>query len=141
MGEFEYHHVEEWPAAVLIVSNLILVVQAVFSAVAVCVRGWKERMIGKSVREQFLYLGLPGLWIWIYLNHLLLNVRLPYGCTMDFRYIVPTAMLGAIYLGSYLEKCLKEPTIFRWMFAGVGIGAILTLTGSGMYMFSNMFKF
>lgn len=141
VGEFEYHHVEEWPAAVLIVSNLILVVQAVFSAAAVCVRGWKERAIGESVRAQFLYVGLPGLWIWIYLNHFILNVRLPYGCTMDFRYIVPTAMLGAIYLGSYIEKCAKQPAVFRRIFAGVGVTAIIFLTGAGMYMFSNMFKF
>lgn len=141
VGEFEYHHVEEWPAAVLIVCNLILVVQAVFSAVAVCIQGWKEKAAGKSVGAQFLFIGLPGLWIWIYLNHLILNIRLPYGCTMDFRYIVPTAMLGAIYLGSYLEKCLEQPTVFRRVFAGIGITAILFLTVAGMYMFSNMFKF
>lgn len=141
VGEFEYHHVEEWPAAVLIVCNLILVVQAVFSAVAVCVQGWKEKTVGKSIRAQFLFLGLPGLWLWIYLNHLILNIRLPYGCTMDFRYIVPTAMLGAIYLGIYMEKCLEQPTVFRRIFAGIGIAAILFLTAAGMYMFSNMFKF
>lgn len=141
VGEFEYHHVEEWPAAVLIVCNLILVVQAVFSAAAVCVQGWKKKTVGKSIRAQFLFLGLPGLWLWIYLNHLILNIRLPYGCTMDFRYIVPTAMLGAIYLGIYMEKCLDQPTVFRRIFAGIGIAAILFLTAAGMYMFSNMFKF
>lgn len=141
VGEFEYHHVEEWPAAVLIVSNLVLVVQSVFSAIVICIRGWKEKLAGTSVKAQFLFLGLPGLWLWIYLNHLILNVRLPYGCTMDFRYIVPTAMLGAIYLGSYVEQCLEEPTIFRRLFAGTGIAALLSLTGAGIYMFSNMFKF
>lgn len=141
VGEFEYHHVEEWPAAVLIVCNLILVVQSVFSAAVVCVRGWKEKAAGKFVWAQFLFIGLPGLWLWIYLNHLILNIRLPYGCTMDFRYIVPTAMLGAIYLGCYMEKCLEQPTLFRRIFAGIGITAILFLTAAGMYMFSNMFKF
>lgn len=141
VGEFEYHHVEEWPAAVLVVCNLILVVQSVFSAAAVCVQGFKEKAVTSSVRAQFLFLGLPGLWLWIYVNHLILNVRLPYGCTMDFRYIVPTSLLGAVYLGLYVEKCLKEPTVFRRIFAGIGMAAILFLTAAGMYMFSNMFKF
>ena len=141
VGEFEYHHVEEWPAAVLVVCNLILVVQSVFSAAAVCVQGFKEKAVTSSVRAQFLFLGLPGLWLWIYVNHLILNVRLPYGCTMDFRYIVPTSLLGAVYLGLYVEKCLTEPTVFRRIFAGIGMAAILFLTAAGMYMFSNMFKF
>ncbi len=141
VGEFEYHHVEEWPAAVLIVCNLILVVQALYAAAAVCVRGWKEGAFKTSVKAQLLFLGLPGLWLWIYLNHLILNVRLPYGCTMDFRYIVPTALLGVIYLGLYLETCQDKPTLPRRIFAGTAATALLLLAAAGMYMFSNMFKF
>lgn len=141
VGEFEYHHVEEWPAAVLIVCNLCLMTQAVFSMVAVCVKGFKEKTARLSVQAQFLMLGLPGLWIWIYFNHVLLNVRLPYGCTMDFRYIVPTAFLGAVYLGIYLEKCLQHPTRFRRIFAGIALIALIGLVGAGCYFFSNLFKF
>lgn len=141
VGEFEYHHVEEWPAAVLIVCNFILVVQTMFSTIYVCICKWKERAVRFSWKEQMLLLGLPGLWIWIYLNHLLLNIKLPYGCTMDFRYIVPTALLGAIYLGSYMEKCIEKPSRFRRVFAGLCIAAILGMVGAGMYLFSNMFKF
>lgn len=141
VGEFEYHHVEEWPAAILVLCNLVLVIQAVFSVVIVCIQGWKERLVKASIKGQLLFLALPGLWIWIYLNHLLLNIRLPYGCTMDFRYIVPTAMLGAVYLGIYMEKCLQHPTMFRRIFAGICTLALLFLTIAGMYMFSNMFKF
>jgi 4-amino-4-deoxy-L-arabinose transferase-like glycosyltransferase len=135
VGEFEYHHVEEWPAAVLIVSNLVLVVQAVFSTVCVSARQIKTR------RMNFHLWGLLGLWIWIYLNDVILNIRLPYGCTMDFRYIVPTAFIGAVFLGMYTEECLKKRSPFCLAFAGICIAALLAMTGAGMYMFSNMFKF
>lgn len=134
VGEYEYHHVEEWPAAVLIVSNLILMVQAVYAAFYTCIRERK----GKSV---MLLWGLPGLWLWMYLNHLWLNIVIPYGCTMDFRYIVPTALLGAVYLGLHVESCLEHPTWSRRIFAGVCILALLAMAVAGMYMFSNMFKF
>jgi hypothetical protein len=135
VGEFEYHHVEEWPAAVLIVSNLVLVVQAVFSTVCVSARQIKTH------RMDFHLWGLLGLWIWIYLNDVILNIRLPYGCTMDFRYIVPTAFIGAVFLGMYTEECLKKRSPFCLAFAGICIAALLAMTGAGMYMFSNMFKF
>ncbi len=166
VGEFQYHHVEMWPSAVLVVCNLILVVQAVFAVFYVCIfirasynghpedgrpasslrrgtRKGKERQkaVSHAPETEMLLWGLPGLWLWIYLNHLLLNIRLPYGCTMDFRYIVPTALLGSIYLGIYIENCLQHPSVFRRIFAGVCIGAILGMIGAGMYMFSNMFKF
>ena len=141
VGEFEYHHVEEWPAAVLIVCNFILVVQTLFSAICVWIQKWKERAVKFSWKEEMLLWGFPGLWLWIYLNHVLLNIQLPYGCTMDFRYIVPTALLGAVYLGIYMEKCLKSGRLFQRIFAGICIGSILCLTGAGMYLFSNMFKF
>lgn len=166
VGEFQYHHVEEWPSAVLIVCNLILVLQAVFSVFCVCIfirasynghpeagrpasllrqgfrNGKGKRKPGPHAAEmEMLLWGLPGLWLWIYLNHVALNIRLPYGCTMDFRYIVPTALLGAIYLGVYIENCLQHPSVFRRIFAGTCIGAVCCMTGAGMYMFSNMFKF
>jgi len=134
VGEFEYHHVEEWPAFVLIVCNLILVVQSVFAAIAVWVRGSRKDSV-------MLKWGLPGLWLWIYLNHVWLNIKIPYGCTMDFRYIVPTALIGAIYLGIYIEEGRENPTVFKKIFSWVSIAALILMTAAGMYMFSNMFKF
>ena len=134
VGEFRYNHVEDWPAKILIVCNLILVVQAVFSVFYICI---KER--GKhSVMLQW---GLPGLWLWSYANHVVLNIRLPYGCTMDFRYIVPTAFLGAVYLGMFTERCIREKGIWKRSFAVLAIGSILFMTVAGMYMFSNVWKF
>ncbi|MGI5999444.1 MAG: ArnT family glycosyltransferase [Candidatus Merdisoma sp.] len=141
VGEFEYHHVEEWPAAVLIVCNLILVVQSVFAAACVAA-GRRKGSVHELFRKSGLHLwGILGLWIWLYLNHVVLNIRLPYGCTMDFRYIVPTALIGAVFLGIYVEKCVREPNLFRRVFAGVCAAALICMTVSGMYMFSNMFKF
>ncbi|MCI9063863.1 MAG: hypothetical protein HFJ17_04605 [Clostridia bacterium] len=34
------------------------------------------------------------------------NLSMPYGCTMDFRYIVPTAFLGIVFL--FIDLCYSE---------------------------------
>ena len=37
-----------------------------------------------------------------------MNIKLPYGCTMDFRYMVPTIFAGAIFVGFELENMRKK---------------------------------
>lgn len=45
------------------------------------------------------------------LSFLYFNIKMPYGCTMDFRYIVPTALLLSIFLVDYLDR--TEHLLFR----------------------------
>ena len=51
---------------------------------------WRRgREVGRFVRL--------GLWIWLtqMVSFILFNLKYPMGCTMDFRYIVPTVFTGA----------------------------------------------
>ena len=59
------------------------------------------------IRFGFLILWLIQIGFFI-----LFNVQYPYGCTMDFRYIVPTAVIGAIYLGLLLERWKQNGNVY-----------------------------
>ena len=53
---------------------------------------------------------MPVLWGVIYSTFLYFNVEYPFGCTMDFRYIVPTAFLGAIFIGKCFDQIGSKKT-------------------------------
>ena len=66
--------------------------------------------IVKCKENKMLCFGMPVLWGVIYSSFLYFNVEYPFGCTMDFRYIVPTAFLGAIFIGRFFDKTFSEKT-------------------------------
>lgn len=47
---------------------------------------------------------LAGFWIVLTVSYLWFNLKFPFGCTMDFRYIVPSALIGGVFLGRWLES-------------------------------------
>lgn len=66
--------------------------------------------IVKCKENKMLCFGMPVLWGVIYSSFLYFNVEYPFGCTMDFRYIVPTAFLGAIFIGRFFDKTCSKKT-------------------------------
>ncbi len=50
-------------------------------------------------RLRFAVFSFGFIWIILTVSFILFNIRYPYGCTMDFRYIVPTVTTGAAFLG------------------------------------------
>ncbi|HAU84346.1 MAG TPA: hypothetical protein DCW90_02190 [Lachnospiraceae bacterium] len=67
-------------------------------------------VIVKCKKNKMLSLGMPVLWGVIYSTFLYFNVEYPFGCTMDFRYIVPTAFLGAIFIGKCFDQIGSKKT-------------------------------
>jgi 4-amino-4-deoxy-L-arabinose transferase-like glycosyltransferase len=53
-------------------------------------------------------LSLGSLWAWLPASILFFNIRYPFGCTMDFRYIVPTVITGAGFLGLLFERLAES---------------------------------
>ena len=83
--------------------NLLLIVLSVVAMIAVV---WKGKKLDPMLRY-----GCAMLWFAIMVSYVVFNIKYPDSCTMDFRYIVPTVVCGAIYLGAfwqmsqeYLEK-------------------------------------
>ena len=54
----------------------------------------------------------------------------PHNCTMDFRYIVPTVVTGAIFIGAYLDICKSKAV----KYAVCAVTAAFCLAGSLLYV-------
>ncbi len=93
-GEFSFQG-NDWAAAALVILNLALILASLAAMVYVLTRCREA--------EGFARWGL--LWIWLVQMgaFLIFNIRYPFGCTMDFRYIMPAAVTGALYLGIALD--------------------------------------
>lgn len=86
---------------ILIALNSCMILLALGAMVYVMVKFKENKLLSR---------GMPVLWGVIYITFLYFNIEYPFGCTMDFRYIVPTAFLGAIFMGSVFEKACNRKT-------------------------------
>ena len=114
-GEFTFGRPDA-VAALLIAANLIVILLSLAAMIYVMVR-CKET-------NKFARYGLFWLWLVQVVSFIVFNLRFPFGCTMDFRYIVPTAIIGAIYMGIAMDHIKnKSKTAANAVFI-VGIAAI-----------------
>lgn len=94
-GEFSYE-IPYFLPVILLLLNLILILCSLISMYLLIM----NRTYAKSIRY-----GLPSLWLIFMVSYIYFNIRYPFGCTMDFRYIVPTVILGALFIGlSYTSE-------------------------------------
>lgn len=77
-----------------VISSLLLIVNiaVIFMSLVTLIRLWSKK--NKSVLLN-LFLLFWGIEMMMYLYS---NLSMPYGCTMDFRYIVPTILFGGLFI-------------------------------------------
>lgn len=97
-GEFAFERSAKM-ALPLSLSNLLLIALSVLATLYVLLRGRETHVLARF--------GLLWLWLIQMGSYLMFNLQYPFGCTMDLRYIVPTIVVGAAYLGIALDR-LKE---------------------------------
>lgn len=97
-GEFTFERSAKI-ALPLSLSNLLLIALSILAAVYVILRCKETHYLARF--------GLLWLWLIQIGSYLMFNLQYPFGCTMDLRYIVPTIIVGAAYLGIALDD-LKE---------------------------------
>ena len=97
-GEFLFERSAKM-ALPLSLSNLLLIALSVLAAIYVLVRCKETHFLARF--------GLLWLWLIQMGSYVMFNLQYPFGCTMDLRYIVPTIVVGAAYLGIALDH-LKE---------------------------------
>ena len=90
-GEFQYN-VTLWIAQTLLICAGILAVAGLIAMF--------YRFIHKPSFQDKV---LAALWSVMILSYLWFNANYPFGCTMDFRYIVPTALVSSIFLGKWAD--------------------------------------
>ncbi|MPN05804.1 hypothetical protein SDC9_153057 [bioreactor metagenome] len=81
-------------------------------------------------------LGLVWLWLIQICFFVLFNIRFPYGCTMDFRYIVPTVIVGAIALSLALERIKRKHTTTGNLVFAVGVAAVTAYSVVSMLFYT-----
>lgn len=98
---------------IAIISNLILTMISLYCII--------KNIITKNKRKKVWKITLFLLWITNIISYISMNLKLPYGCSMDFRYIVPTIFIQAIFICFELENIMrkdkkKEGIIFTCLF-------------------------
>lgn len=80
-------------------------------------------LIKKEKRNIEWKISLAILLIFNVVSYLAMNMKLPYGCSMNFRYLLPTIFIGAIFicfnLDYYRRKNIKlERNLYKALFMG-----------------------
>lgn len=96
-GEFTYQ-IWTWIPIVLLLSGTVLSVMVVYVLI------WNVRY-NRSDRTMMCVLGAGVLY---YLSMLWFYFRYPFGCSMDYRYMMFMSAAAACLLGSFYEKSQKE---------------------------------
>lgn len=100
-GEFTYD-IPTWIPVILLNLNLIVVLCAIVAGIRLFARKDADK-------HPYLRFGVPAVWALLYVSCVSFNITLPYGCSMDFRYLVFTAVLGAVCLGDFFsDLCISE---------------------------------
>lgn len=118
-GEFTLELGRFLPGILLLV-NLLLILMSLVAMVVMLIR---------HRSAQYTLLGC--FWLVLMAAYIQFNIEYPCGCTMDFRYVVPTALIGAVFLGAWWEKLPDNRPVGR-LFRRAAIGltgcfAILSL--------------
>ena len=107
-GEFSYN-VPLWIAKGLLLASTAVVFISLFAMVY---------LVFKSKKEAMMRFAIPGLWLVVYGSFLYFYYQYPYGCSMDFRYIVPTAFTGALSIAGVFDCALEGKSVkaicYKW---------------------------
>ncbi len=125
-GEFTFSVKHDGFAAVLVVSSLILIV------ISLCAMIWF--LIFDRKKNKPAVISLASLWALLMLSFVYFNLKYPFGCTMDFRYIVPTVITGAAFLGLFADK-LRDGKAGKAVFAGFcAVLGVFCVSSAGFYI-------
>jgi hypothetical protein len=126
-GEFTFDR-PSLLAAALIAANLVIILISLIAMIYVMTRC-------KEVNG-FARYGLFFIWIVQIVSFIAFNMQYPFGCTMDFRYIVPAAIVGAIYIGIALDHIRnKGNTAFRALYYA-GCAAVCLFSAASVMFYT-----
>ncbi len=124
----EYDFTQHQPIAkLLILANLILILLSLISMVYVVAT---RKEIGGFAR-----FGLAGLWVLQIGFFVLFNIQYPYGCTMDYRYMVPTCIIGAIFIAIALNSISQKRKMLTNLIYIFGIASVLLFICASMLFY------
>jgi len=119
-GEFRFKIVTAIPATMLFIYTIITILMLIS-----VVRSLKD----KDISVRYLVLSASVLMI----SYIAFNIKYPYGCTMDFRYIAPVFVICALLFGRFLD--LNKDKKISNLIHRISAVAVLTFSILSIYMF------
>ena len=78
---------------------------------------------------------LTGLWVLVYISSIKFNLSYPFGCTMDFRYIVPVLFSTSIILGVTGNICENSGSVILKTFSALTDSLVILLAVASILAF------
>lgn len=117
-----------YPIAIIL--NIVMIVIFAISFINCLIKKEKRNLEWK--------ISLAILLIFNIISYLGMNIKLPYGCSMNFRYLLPSIFIGAVFtcfnLDYYRRKNIKlERNLYKFLFIGT---VILFIASDTIILFS-----
>jgi len=123
-GEFTFD-LPDFYGKALIITNAAMIVLSLIAMVYVMAR---MKKLNKFARY-----GLGFIWLVQMVSFIVFNVQYPYGCTMDYRYIMPTCIVGAVYIGIVIHEWEKGSRLKSVFCIAAGIAVALFALSSILF--------
>ncbi len=99
-GEYKYENVPTSICRVLLILNMLLIALSIISIVYCCVK--KSKYLERDMK-----LFIVSYHLLLFVNFIIFSFQYPHNCSMDFRYILPTMITGALFVGLFPSQ-LKD---------------------------------
>ncbi len=124
-------------AEILFWSSVILAVLSCVFAVYSVVKAFREKSDNRNKALVF-HAFMLVYWLTLIISYVNFCFGYPHFCTMDFRYIAPTVIIGALYIGVFLNKIKNKNNIVYKVFSILltAVTAAFALGSVGLYVFA-----
>ena len=118
------------PCRALFIVNILVVAISLFCMVYALFKKFENVPRALKFSLYILYVTIMGTFVNFCFTH-------AHDCTMDFRYIVPTVVIGSIFIGIFLTSETKSRFVLYIKRGVVGAAVIFCVCSSLLYLLSN----
>ena len=131
-GEYKFDKVPLFLCKTLLVLNVIMILLSLAAFVYCLVK--KSKYLDNTMKVLF-----GGYQVLMFANFVNFCFKYPHNCSMDFRYIVPTMIIGAMFIGMFVNKLRddidKKNTLRAVVtYVSIGITSIFCLFSEAVYI-------
>jgi hypothetical protein len=123
-GEYTFPDSHSLVAVILIAASLVLILLSLLAMVWFLIRH----------QNRLAVYSMAAVWGLQAASFVFFNIRYPFGCTMDFRYIVPTVVTGAVFLGLLFDRLGASPRSKPLAAALVIVLAVFAVSAAVFYI-------
>ncbi len=101
-GEYKYENVPGGVCRLLLIVNILLIALSIVAMVYCCIT--KSKCLDRDMK-----IYIVSYHLLLFINFIVFSFQYPHNCSMDFRYILPTMITGALFVGLFSQQ-IKENT-------------------------------